>query len=186
MLLLAEIYSLRNETTDDALEFYGKILDARTSHESTSDISRKMAPLYQKKHNYTEAINCLQSVLKDEHDPLLQVQLYTKIAGNYKQKEELEGSVEASRTAYEIMVRVQGEKDLQTCKTLLNFASTLQFFEQYEQAKEQYSKFTALYAQMDPATAALEAFVKLNKVALAQLEEIEEAMQEPAGDEYYD
>ena len=46
MLLLAEIYSLRPNTVDDALELYSNILDARADNEPVGDIYRKMAPLY--------------------------------------------------------------------------------------------------------------------------------------------
>ena len=61
MLLLAEAYTVNNQTAK-ALQMYNDILDARTANnpssgsgESTKDIYRKMAPLYQKQENYTVA-----------------------------------------------------------------------------------------------------------------------------------
>ena len=106
---------------------YNDILDARTANnpssgsgESTKDIYRKMAPLYQKQENYTVAAQCLTNVISQEDQEILKVGHWTKVAGNYKKANNVAECVKASTTAYELMNQLAGEKDPQTCRCLIN------------------------------------------------------------------
>ena len=59
------------------------------------------------------------------------------------------GALKSAKSAYEILVQVSGDKDLQTNKTLLNYALTLSYFEKYQEAKDEFTKLTTLYTNAD-------------------------------------
>ena len=62
-MLLAEAYTI-SDKSNEALQMYEELLDARESeNESTKDIYRKMAPLYQQLEDYQKAATCLQKVI---------------------------------------------------------------------------------------------------------------------------
>ena len=134
MLLLAEALTVDFQV-DEALDLYKQILDSREqSSESTKEINRAIAPLYTQQGKFVEAANCLQKVLNDEEQELAKVGIYTKIAGNYKKADSKDECVEASQAAYDLIRKLQGERDLQTCKCLLNLGQVQQHFENNEEA----------------------------------------------------
>ena len=63
-----------------------------------------------------EAAECLKKVLEEESQEILKVGLYTKLAGNYKKADKKDECIEASKQAYDLIKRLSGEKDAQTCR----------------------------------------------------------------------
>jgi hypothetical protein len=63
----------------------------------------------------------------------------TKIAGNYKKADMETHCIEASKDAFELMKRLTGEKDKQSCRCLINLAQVYQHFNKAEDAKALYS-----------------------------------------------
>ena len=107
-----------------------------------------MAPLYTQKENYVEAAECLKKVMEEETQEIVKVGLLTKIAGNYKKAEKQEECIQASQQAYDLMKRLSGENDPQTCRCLINLAQVYQNFELNEEAKTHYQQYlTAFEAQ---------------------------------------
>ena len=123
-----------------------------------------------------------------ETQEILKVGLLTKIAGNYKKAEKQDECIDASKQAYELMLRLSNEKDAQTCRCLLNYAQCHQFFESYDTAKELYQKYITLFESQDGQNGNQnwsdnQSYTKLRDVAQAALDE----MAEPEGEEeYYD
>ena len=96
--------------------------------------------------------------------------------------------MENSEAAYNLMKKLQGELDLQTCKCLLNIADVYLHFEKKEEATEQFKKFIALFEKQNGQEGRAdwsvdEKFVKLKEFADGRLEQMNE---EEGGDEYYD
>ena len=150
MLLMAEAYTI-NQQTDEALAVYSDILDARGSgfgaagDEPVKDIYRKMAPLYQQKENFLEAAQCLQKVIEEESQEIVKVGLLTKIAGNYKKADKQAECIKASFDAYELMKKLSGEHDAQTCRCRINLAQVYQHFELNDEAKAHYQEYLTAY-----------------------------------------
>lgn len=172
LLLIAEGMTVNNQT-DEAIEIYLEVLDARDGNfgdDSVKDIYRKMAPLYQAKENYTQAASCLQKVFEEEKQDLAKVGLLTKIAGNYKRANNETEAVSASRKAYELMLKCVGDQDIQTCKCLLNYGSVYAFFEKKDAALQLYKQFVAKFESMNGENGTTdwgkdEQFVKLAEMA---------------------
>ena len=55
-------------------------------------------------------------MLEEESQEILKVGLYTKLAGNYKKAEMKDECIEASQQAYDLIKRLSGKKDAQTCR----------------------------------------------------------------------
>ena len=103
---------------------YEELLDARESeNESTKDIYRKMAPLYQQLEDYQKAATCLQKVIDQEDQQMIKVGLLTKMAGNYKKLNNMEKCVKASVDAFVLIQRTAGAEDAQTCRCLVNLGT---------------------------------------------------------------
>jgi len=63
-----------------------------------------------------EAAECLKKVVLEETQEIIKVGLYTKLAGNYKKANLKDECIKASKDAYELIKRLSGEKDAQTCR----------------------------------------------------------------------
>ena len=125
MLLLAEAYTV-NEEANEAISLYQQILDEQDSGDlhgdAIKDIYRRLAPLYSLVENYMEACTCLKKVIEEETQEILKVGLYTKLAGNFKKANMKDQCIKASTDAFELIKRISGEKDAQTCRCMINLA----------------------------------------------------------------
>ena len=194
MLLLAEAQTI-NGSAEEALKTYQEILDARGGatgavDDSNKDIFRRMAPLLQQLENYIEAAQCLEKVLREEKQEILKVGLWTKIAGNYKKAGEKERTLNASKQAYEIMLRVQGLRDPQTQRCKLNLAQVYQAFDNEAYAKRLYNEYLEQFGKQNGENG-LEnwsdnpTFTKMRDFAEAQIAAIDK-VDEGEEEEYYD
>ena len=125
---------------------YEELLDARESeNESTKDIYRKIAPLYQQLEDYQKAANCLQKVIDQEDQQMIKVGLLTKMAGNYKKLNNMEQCVKASVDAFVLIQKVVGPEDAQTCRCLVNLGTVYQYFERNDDAKDKYRQYINMF-----------------------------------------
>ena len=106
--------------------------------DAIKDIYRKLAPLYSNVGNFMQAASCLKKVIDEETQEILKVGLYTKLAGNFKKADMKDQCIKASTDAYELIKRLSGEKDAQTCRCLINLGQVYQHFEAPEDAKRLY------------------------------------------------
>ena len=106
-----------------------------------------MAPLYSQIEDYSQACTCLKKVIEEETQEILKVGLYTKLAGNFKKANMKEQCVKASTDAFELIKRISGEKDAQTCRCMINLAQVYQTFEEPEDAKRLYQQYLEMYGQ---------------------------------------
>lgn len=104
-----------------------------------------MAPLYQQLGNYMEAALCLEKVLAEENQEILKVGLLTKIAGNYKKADKETECVKASKEAFVLIKRLNGEKDAQSCRCLINLAQVYHHFNKTEEAKTLFLEYLAMF-----------------------------------------
>ena len=57
--------------------------------------------------------------------------------------------MENSEAAYNLIKKLQGELDLQTCKCLLNIGDVYLHFEKKEEATVQFTKFNTLFEKQN-------------------------------------
>ena len=129
-----------------------------------------MAPLFSNLDNYAEAIACLKKVIESETEEILKVGLLTKIAGNYKKLNDETNCIQNSLAAYNIIKRLQGEKNVQSCICLINLAGVYQHFDQKDEALRLYEEFITLFDQ-ENWTGNVK-YEKLRDFAKAAIEEI--------------
>ena len=139
--------------------------------------------------NFVEAAECLTKVLKEENVEILRVGLWTKIAGNYKKADDKDKTLHASKQAWQIMLRLQGAKDPQTCRCKLNLAQVHQHFENPDEAKKLYNEYLELFRKQDGSDgtenwADNPTYAKMRDFAEAQIAEIDQV--DEGGEEYYD
>ena len=92
-----------------------------------------------------EAAESLKHVIEEETQEILKVGLLTKMAGNYKKANKSAECIQASIDAFELIKRLSGEKDAQTCRCKINLAQVYQTFENTDEAKRLYQEFVTMY-----------------------------------------
>ena len=111
------------------------------------------------------------------------------MAGNYKKADMEEECIKASKNAYELMLQLSNANDPQTCRCQLNLAQVYQYFEKTDEAKDCYTKFLTLYAELDLDSESQQGvqMAKLRDFAQLQINAIDGVEEEVEGDEeYYD
>lgn len=75
--------------------------------------------------------------------------LLTKIAGNYKKAENADKCIQSGTEAFNLLCQTLGEKDLQSCRALVNLAGIHAHFENSELALEKLQQFSTLFEQSE-------------------------------------